>query len=283
MTAPVAVVVGHPVAHSRSPLIHTHWLTTYGLAGRYERLDVRPEQMPDFFARLRGGEFIGANVTLPNKELAFELADQVDEAARRIGAVNTLWHDPAEPGRILATNTDWTGWAANLDQLAPGWSGQTHTALLLGAGGAARAILFALAMRGAERILIFNRSPDRAERLAAEFAGPGLAVSGHGLEAFNALSGKADLLVNSASVGMHGSRFEGFDLAALPRSCLVTDAVYTPLVTPLLADAAARGLKTVDGLGMLLHQAAPGFARWFGTMPEVTPALRELVIRDLGL
>ncbi|WP_029040975.1 shikimate dehydrogenase [Cucumibacter marinus] len=276
-----AFVIGQPIAHSRSPLIHRHWLQVYEIAGEYDPIEVTPEGLPDFFARIRAGEFVGGNVTLPHKEQAWALADTHDPASRAIAAANTL---VLKAGQIHASNTDHIGFLANLDDRAPGWDENLETAVVLGAGGASRAIIAALSARGARTIRILNRTPARAGALAAEMQDKTAArLSPGGLDDFAGVAPNTDILVNTSTIGMHGTRFEGIDIAALPSHALVTDIVYTPLVTPLLADAAAHGLRIVDGLGMLLHQAVPGFEAWFGTRPEVTPALRALVEKDMGL
>jgi shikimate dehydrogenase len=271
-----AFVIGHPIAHSRSPLIHGSWLRTYGIDASYEAIDVAPEALPAFFERLRGGEFVGGNVTVPLKQRARELCDTLDPDTLGIGAVNTLTTSLAADSQRLihGTNTDYYGFLANLDQAAPGWSAGRGPAIVLGAGGAARAVVTALVARAFEPIHILNRTPHKAVALAAELAGP---LAGAGLDSFAELAPGAALLVNTTSVGMHGTAFPALALEALPRTALVTDLVYVPLETPLLAAARARGLTTVDGLGMLLHQAVPGFEAWFGVRPEVTPALRRAV------
>ncbi|ODT72712.1 MAG: shikimate dehydrogenase [Pelagibacterium sp. SCN 63-23] len=266
-----AFVIGHPIAHSRSPLIHGTWLKRHFIAGSYEAIDVAPADLPQFFARLRQGEFSGGNVTIPHKEAVFALCDHVDELARTIGAVNTL---VVRDGNIHGTNTDYLGFLGNLDAAAPGWSDSAREALVIGAGGAARAVLVALRSRGVEKVHVLNRTLTNAEALVQEIEGP---FAAHGFEAFAELAPRLGLVVNTSSIGMHGSRFDWLDLGLLPPATLVTDIVYTPLLTPLLADAAGRGLSVVDGLGMLLHQAVPGFAAWFGVTPEVDPALRALV------
>lgn len=271
-----AFVIGHPIAHSKSPLIHGTWLEAYGVEGSYTAFDIAPEDLPDFLARIRAGEFAGGNVTIPHKEAVMALCDTVDPLARRIGAVNTLVH---ENGALLGRNTDYLGFLANLDAGAPGWDAALESVIVLGAGGAARAIIVALLERGAARIDLLNRSPARAETLAAEF-GPRV-VPGV-LEDFASRAPSAALLVNTTSIGMGGSAFENLDLAVLPPHAVVSDIVYTPLITPLLASAQARGLHIVDGLGMLLHQAAPGFEAWFGVRPVVTDALRASVLKALG-
>ncbi|MCJ2052644.1 shikimate dehydrogenase [Methylobacterium sp. J-070] len=276
---PRAFVVGHPIAHSRSPLIHRHWLAEHGLPGSYERLDVAPEAFPDFVRGLPGSGFRGGNVTLPHKEAAAALADSLTPRAERIGAVNTLVIGP--DGHIRGDNTDAPGFCAHLDQsLGAAWPGRAGgTALVLGAGGAARAIVVGLAERGVARIRIANRTPARAEALAALAPGIGAALAWDDLPAALADAG---LLVNTTSLGMRGQPPLDIDLAPLPPDAAVADIVYAPLETPLLAAARRRGLAAVDGLGMLLHQAVPGFEAWFGPRPTVTPALRDRIVADLA-
>lgn len=277
-----AFVIGHPIAHSRSPLIHTHWLETLGIDGSYRAIDVAPEDMPAFFDRIRQGEFIGGNVTIPHKNAALELADECDEAARAIGAANTIVRTPE--GKIIARNTDALGFSANLDAGAPGWDDVTNTAIIIGAGGAARAILHALIQRKFTNITVLNRTLAKAEQLASEFSQPNqTSISAGSLQDFPTWAPHAGLLINTSAVGLNGTRFEHLDPGLLKSNALVNDIVYAPLETPLLAAARAAGLRCVDGLGMLLHQAVPGFAAWFGKTPEVTPQLRDLVERDLGL
>ena len=271
-----AFVIGHPIAHSRSPLIHGSWIAEHDIDGSYAAIDVSPADLPGFFERLRTGEFAGGNVTIPHKEAVFALCDSVDPLAETIGAVNTL---VVETGRVHGTNTDYLGFLGNLDAGAPGWSDGLETAIVLGAGGAARAILVALQSRGIGSIVLLNRTRATAEKMAAEMPGQ-IAVAG--LEAFNDVAPLAGLVVNTTSVGMHGTKFENFDLSLLPARALVTDIVYVPLVTPLLAEAKALGLKTVDGLGMLLHQAVPGFEAWFGVRPVVNARLRQTIEATLG-
>ncbi|MEQ9635158.1 MAG: shikimate dehydrogenase [Devosia marina] len=266
-----AFVIGHPIAHSRSPLIHGTWLAEHNIDGTYEAIDVAPDALPDFFSRLRAGEFAGGNVTIPHKEAVFALCDTVDELARRIGAVNTL---VVQDGAVNGTNTDYLGFLGNLDANAPGWSEGTQDAMIIGAGGAARAVLVALRRRYGGKVHVLNRTLANAQALIEEIDGP---FEAHGFDAFAELAPNTGLVVNTSSIGMHGTRFDWLDMSLLARSTLVTDIVYTPLETPLLAAAKAGGLRTVDGLGMLLHQAVPGFAAWFGVEPEVTPALRARI------
>ncbi|HEV7256296.1 MAG TPA: shikimate dehydrogenase [Bosea sp. (in: a-proteobacteria)] len=272
---PRCFIIGHPVAHSRSPLIHGTWLAEHGLRGSYERVDVAPEDLPAFVERLRAGEFTGGNVTVPHKEAMLPLIDEVSEAARAIGAVNTLWR---EGTRICGDNTDVSGFLAHLDATVPGWDERVRTVLVLGAGGAARGIGFGLKVRGVRRIILANRSRTRADELAASLGAP---VEAADWAQRNALVGQADLVVNTTALGMHGQPPLDLDLTHLRPGTIVDDIVYVPLMTPLLVDAERRGGVIVDGLGMLLHQAVPGFARWFGVTPAVTPALRAKLEADI--
>jgi shikimate dehydrogenase len=276
---PRAFVVGHPIAHSRSPLIHGHWLAAHGIAGAYERLDVAPEAFPAFIRALPGSGYRGGNVTLPHKEAACALADTLTPRAARIGAVNTLVVGP--DGRIAGDNTDAPGFCAHLDQsLGDAWPVRAGgTAVVLGAGGAARAVVVGLAERGVARIRIANRTRARAEAVAALAPGTADALAWDDLPAALA---EAGLLVNTTSLGMRGQPPLTIDLAAMPAGAAVADIVYAPLETALLAAARRRGLAAVDGLGMLLHQAVPGFAAWFGPRPAVTPELRDRIVADLA-
>jgi len=271
---PRAFVAGHPVAHSRSPLIHGTWLVRYGIDGSYSAIDVPPEEFRALTVALRAGDWAGGNVTIPHKETAFELADKCDAAAEAIGAVNTLW---LEGETLVGGNTDAYGFTANLDQRLAGWR-NAETALVLGAGGASRAVIHALLEAGFARIDIVNRTVARAEQLAARF---GSKVFAHGWDAAGDLLSATGMIVNTTSLGMAGQPSLELDLTAVRPGAVATDIVYVPLVTPFLRSAAEAGLKTCDGLGMLLHQAAPGFARWFGRFPEVDEELRDLVIADL--
>jgi len=272
-----ACVIGWPVEHSRSPLIHLYWLKRYCIDGAYAKEAVRPEDLAEFLGSLGAQGYAGANVTLPHKEAALRLAAVVDEAARTIGAANTLWLDQA--GRLCASNTDSYGFITNLNELAPGWNEGRRPVMVLGAGGAARAILHGLLNEGASRILLANRTRGRAEALAQAF-GPAVTVIDWE-DRERALSG-CGLLVNATSLGMTGKEPLDIDLAALPSEAVVADIVYSPLETRLLASARARGNRAVDGLGMLLHQAVPGFERWFGIRPEVTAELTAYVAATLG-
>ena len=276
---PRAFVVGHPIAHSRSPLIHGYWLGQHGIPGSYERLDVAPAAFPDFLRALPDSGFRGGNVTIPHKEAAFALADTLTPRAKTIGAVNTLVVEP--DGRIRGDNTDAPGFCAHLDHsLGAGWPERAGgTAVVLGAGGAARAIVVGLAENGVRRILIANRTRTRAETLEALAPGVGAALDWNDLPDALAWAG---LVVNTTSLGMKGQPPLDLDLTPLPATAAVADIVYAPLETDLLAAARRRGLAAVDGLGMLLHQAVPGFEAWFGLRPAVTPGLRDRIVADLA-
>jgi shikimate dehydrogenase len=274
-TGPRAGVIGWPIAHSRSPLIHGHWLKTLGLAGSYERIPVPPEEIGTFLKAVPASGLAGCNVTVPHKEAAFASADRLDDIALAIGAVNTLW---IEDGLVLATNTDGPGFLANLDDRLPGWDASPRLALVLGAGGAARAVIWGLLARGYS-VRIANRTLARAEDLARRF---GPETSAHTLDDAAGLAVDCDIIVNTTTLGMKGEGAIPLDFARLRETTVVTDIVYTPLMTPFLIAAAARGLRHADGLGMLLHQAVVGFEKWFGARPRVTPELRNLILADLG-
>ncbi|MBW7973528.1 shikimate dehydrogenase [Bradyrhizobium sp. BR 10289] len=271
--APAACLIGWPAAHSRSPLIHHYWLRTLGIEGGYVIEAVPPDDLRDFVLRLSLRGFVGANVTIPHKEAVLALSTP-DARAQAVGAANTLWF---EDGELRSTNTDVEGFVGNLDASAPGWD-KADEALVLGAGGSSRAVVFGLRERGVKRIHLANRTIARAETLAREF-GPN--VHPVAWEAIGEVLPRAKLLVNTTSLGMHGQPELDVDVARLPDGAVVADLVYVPLVTPLLATAKARGLKTADGLGMLLHQAVRGFELWFGQRPQVTDELRALVEADL--
>ena len=272
--ARIAGVIGWPVAHSRSPRLHGHWLKTYGIDGAYVPLAVPPSQIEKAIRALPALGFAGANVTVPHKEAALRLADDVDDFARRLGAANTLV--VKADGRIAASNSDAFGFMENLRDRAPGFRADAGPVVVLGSGGAARAVVVALADAGAPEIRIVNRTPARAEELCR--LAPGIARAVPWQDMATALADSA-LLVNTTSLGMEGQPPLEIDLGGLPPRALVNDVVYTPLETPLLKSAAARGNAVVDGLGMLLHQARPGFKAWFGREPEVTDDLRRVVLR----
>jgi|SRR5262245_13413636 len=269
-----ACVIGWPVGHSRSPLIHNYWIKQHGLDAEYRREAVAPEQFKDFITHLAARGYVGANVTVPHKEAALTVSEP-DDRARAVGAANTLWLDGI---RLRSTNTDVEGFIGNLDATAPGWDRGLQSALVLGAGGAARAVVFGLLERGIGRILLVNRTAERAATLRAQFGDRVDPVRWGDLDA---LMPEAGLLVNATSLGMAGQPPLTIDLAHLPADAVVNDLVYAPLETALLAAAISRGFRAVDGLGMLLHQAVGGFQRWFGVRPRVTKALRALVEADL--
>lgn len=270
-TVRCAFVCGHPISHSRSPLIHNYWLRVHGLSGSYQAFDVTPADFPDFVSSLEAKGFVGGNVTIPHKEAAFRLSQRKDKAARQIGAVNTLW---LQDGVLHGANTDAYGFAANLDEHAQGWS-EVEVAVVLGAGGAARAVIHALVERGIDDIRVLNRTEARARELTDAF---GPRVSAHGLAGTPELVSDAGLVVNTTALGMDGDESLPADPEDMPDTALVTDIVYVPLETPFLAAARRRGLRTVDGLDMLLHQAVPGFERWFGVRPTVTEELRQRLL-----
>lgn len=271
--SPAACLIGWPAAHSRSPIIHHYWLRTLGIEGGYVIEAVPPDEFTDFVLRLSLRGFVGANVTRPHKERALALS-KPDDRARAVGAANTLWF---KDGELCSTNTDVEGFINNLDACAPGWD-KAEEALVLGAGGASRAVLFGLIERGIKRVHLANRTLARARGLADQFGPKVVPVA---WEQVRDLLPRAGLLVNTTSLGMKGQPALELDAGLLPSDAVVADIVYVPLQTPLLAAAQSHGLKTADGLGMLLHQAVRGFELWFGRRPEVTPELRTLVEADL--
>lgn len=271
-----AFVIGHPVAHSRSPLIHGHWLREHGIAGSYERIDVAPEALSDFLAGFRARGYVGGNVTVPHKEAVFRLLADVTAEARRLGAVNTLVSDG---GSLRGHNTDGAGFVASLDEaVGPRWEDGVAPAIVVGAGGAARAIVAALLDRGIARVVVANRTPARAGEVRTLDPGR-IAVAT--FEDLPEILRTSRLVVNTTTLGMIGQPPLDLPLAQLPADAIVADIVYVPRRTPLLLAAEARGLRTVGGLGMLLHQAVPGFEAWFGTRPRVTAELRALVEADI--
>ncbi len=268
----LAGVMGWPVAHSRSPAIHTHWIRHYGLNGSYVLLPVQPERIGDAVRGLRALGFAGCNITIPHKVAAMPLMDRIDPLAARIGAINTVVVEA--DGRLCGYNTDAFGFIQSLLDAQPGWRADAGPVTVLGAGGASRAILVALAERGAKEIRLCNRSGDKAQALAQEFGAPVTAVPW--AQRHEALADVA-LLVNTTSLGMKGQDPLELSLDRLPKHALVSDIIYVPLETPLLAAARQRGNPTVNGLGMLLNQARPAFQHWFGVMPELTPELRRMI------
>jgi shikimate dehydrogenase len=270
-----ACVIGWPIEHSRSPLIHGHWLKTYGIDGSYTKIAVRLEDVTAFVQSLADKGLAGCNVTVPHKEAVFAAATEKDPSAVAVGAANTLWMDG---GKLCAANTDSYGFMRHLDLSAPNWNRVDAPAAILGAGGAARAIVYGLLQAGVPEIRVFNRTLARAEDLAQHF---GPRVRSMSWDRIADATANVCLLVNTTTLGMVKAPPLEFDVAVLGHQTVVADIVYVPLETPLLAAARARGLRGVDGLGMLLHQAVPGFERWFGVRPEVTAELRDIIVRDI--
>jgi shikimate dehydrogenase len=273
--ARAACIIGWPVEHSRSPLIHNYWLKHYGIAGAYRREAVQPEEFRAFTQSLAARGYAGANVTVPHKEAALAWS-QPDDRARAVGAANTLWLD----GGLRSTNTDVEGFLGNLDACAPGWDRDLGKAVVLGAGGAARAVIYGLIERGAGHIAVVNRTRRRAEELRERF---GARVHPAHWDERDAALGDAALLINATTLGLEGQPELALDIGRLPGNAIVADLVYVPLVTPLMRAAKAGGYRTADGLGMLMHQAVGGFTLWFGKKPEVTAELRALLEADLVL
>lgn len=272
---PLAGVIGSPIAHSKSPKLHHHWLRAYGIKGYYVPMDVAQSDLREVIAALPKAGFVGCNVTIPHKETVLALADVVTDRAALIGAANTLIF--RKDGRLHADNTDGYGFIANLRQNAPAWNPAAGPAAVIGAGGGARAVIASLIEVGAPEIRISNRTRARAEALRTEFGAK--VVVNDWVQAGNMLEGAATV-VNTSSLGMVGKPEFRIPLDALSPSAVVTDLVYTPLRTHLLEEAAAMGCVTVDGLGMLLHQAAPAFERWFGIRPEVDDATRAAILAE---
>jgi shikimate dehydrogenase len=270
-----ACVIGWPIEHSRSPLIHNYWLKRYRIPGAYRAEAVPPHEFREFVQSLAARGYVGANVTVPHKEAALAWS-QPDDRARAVGAANTLWLD----GVLRSTNTDVEGFLRNLDACAPGWDRNGATAVVLGAGGAARAVIYGLLERGAHRIVAINRTPRRTQDLRERF---GTQIQMVAWAERDASLTDASLLVNATTLGMHGQPDLAIDIGRLPAAAIVADLVYVPLDTPLLRSARARGLRTADGIGMLLHQAVRGFLLWFGKNPEITNELKGLLERDLSV
>jgi shikimate dehydrogenase len=266
--------MGHPVAHSRSPMLHGYWLRTLGIDGSYELADVPPEKFDAFFRGLKANGFVGGNITIPHKEAAYRLVDRRERAADAIGAVNTVWY---EGDALIGGNTDWLGLVGSLDDMHPGWDKPPGKVVVLGAGGSARASVFAFTERG-YAVSIVNRTLERAEKLAAAFAPR---ASAHGFDELPKLLGDADVLINNTSLGMGGKPPLVIDLSPLKKPAIVYDVVYVPLETELLKAAKARGHRTVDGLSMLLYQAVVGFSHWFGVTPKVTAEQRAILAADI--
>lgn len=269
-----ACVIGYPAKHSRSPKLHGYWLRRYGIDGDYRAEEIAPEDFARFVSNLAANGYVGANVTIPHKEAALALA-RPDTRAQAVGAANTLWF---EDGRLRATNTDVEGFIAALDSCAPGWDRRGGDAVVLGAGGAGRAIVHGLLERGIATVHVVNRTPERAAAFRERF---GARVRPAGWAELPALLAGATLLANSTSLGMKGQPELAVDLSPMPDGAVVADAVYIPLRTALLRAAEDRGFATSNGLDMLLHQAVRGFELWFGVRPEVTTELRDLLVADI--
>jgi shikimate dehydrogenase len=270
-----ACVIGWPVEHSRSPLLHGYWLKKYGIDGTYTKRAVAPEAVADFLQSLRANGYVGCNVTVPHKAAAFSAANEREDSAKAVSAANTLW---LSDGKLVAANTDTYGYMTNLSQQAPGWDRRDAPVSILGAGGAARAIVFGFLDAGVSEIRVFNRTRTRAETLAQQF---GSCVKVFDWSEREAGSRDSAVLVNTTTIGMNGVGTLDFDLAGFDPECVVSDIVYVPLETELLRKARSQGLRIVDGVGMLLHQGVPGFEKWFGVRPEVTDELRNLIVGDI--
>lgn len=272
---PAACVIGYPARHSRSPKLHGYWIQRYHLDADYRAEEIPPEEFPAFLETLAERGYVGANVTMPHKDMALRLSTP-DDRATAVGAANTLWF---ENGTLRSTNTDVEGFIGSLDAAAPGWSARTRKAVVLGAGGASRAVVYGLLERGIETIVVVNRTLEKAAALRDAF---GTAIHPHPWAKLDDALRDADLVVNATSLGMHGEPPLEIDLAPIAKTAVVSDIVYVPLKTPLLAAAEARGLKTANGLDMLLHQAVRGFELWFGVRPEVTQELYDLLAADIS-
>jgi shikimate dehydrogenase len=271
-----ACIIGWPVTYSRSPLIHNYWIRQYGIDAIYEKVPVKPGEIPDFISGFRNSGFVGCNVTAPHKETVFHAVNTVDAAARRLGALNTLY---IRNGNLHGTNTDGEGYLANLQHNHPTYEIESGNVMILGAGGAAKAIIGALVDAGAKRIGIINRTTVRTEALQSQFGNIIVPIKDeNGASAM----ARCDLLVNTTSLGMSSQPPLDFDLSNFPLTTIVSDIVYSPLETSLLKQARIRGNPTLGGLGMLLHQAVRGFELWFGERPEVTTELYDIVAADVS-
>lgn len=271
-----ACVIGWPIEHSRSPAIHGYWLDRYKIDGSYTKRAVPPEEIETFLGALAAEGLAGCNVTIPHKEAAFRKADEREASAVAVGAANTLWLDDA--GRLCAANTDTYGYMTYLADQAEDWSRRDAPVSILGAGGAARAIVYGFLEAGVGEVRVFNRSLARAEALAKDF---GLRVKVLPWDRRSRASTEAAVLVNTTSVGLKGAGTLDIDFTDFHPDCIVSDIVYVPLETALIREARRHGLRTVDGLGMLLHQAVPGFEKWFGVRPEVTDELYDRIAADI--
>jgi shikimate dehydrogenase len=270
-----ACVIGWPVEHSRSPMIHGHWLQQYGIEGSYTKEAVKPEDLEEFLRGLPSRGFAGCNVTVPHKEKAYLLADAHHASANAVRAANTLWHDQ---GKLIAANTDTYGYMTYLTKRYPDWQDGTAPVSVLGAGGAARAIVYGFLSAGVSEVRLFNRSAQRALEMAQLF---GTRVKAFEWQTRSTAASTSSVVVNTTTLGMNGDGDPGLDVAQLKDTCIVSDIVYVPLETALLAGARKRGLRTLDGLGMLLHQAVPGFEQWFGVTPEVSDELYRKIALEI--
>ena len=277
MTAPHvrACVIGWPISHSRSPLIHKYWLEKYGIAGSYEKIAVQPEELECFLSRIAAGEFVGCNVTIPHKEAVFRLVTIEDELTRKLKSVNTVY---VENGNLKGMSTDGQGFTQHLQTQFPAWSSHQKTVAVYGAGGAARSIIAQFLQEGVAEILLTNRTLSRATKIAEEF---GARITTADQHSFETALKDTDLLVNTTPLGMSGQPTLQLDISELKTTAIVADIVYSPLRTELLVRAERRGYQTLDGLGMLLHQAVPGFEKWFGVHPDVTDELWRLIAADI--
>ncbi len=270
-----ACVIGWPIEHSRSPLIHGYWLKKYGVDGSYTKLPVKPEDVPSFLKSLSERGLQGCNVTVPHKEAAFAAAEVKDASAIAVGAANTIW---LEGGKLACANTDTYGFMTHLQRASPNWSARDSVVSILGAGGAARAIVYGFLQAGVASVQVFNRSHERSQTLAGHF---GPKVKAFAWSERNERSRHSSVVVNTTTLGMKGHGDPEIDFSQLKADCVAADIVYVPLETAFLKSARAHGLTTVDGLGMLLHQAVPGFEKWFGVRPEVTDELRQIIVADI--
>ena len=270
-----ACVIGYPAKHSRSPKLHGYWIERYGIDADYRAEDVAPEAFEAFVGNLRANGYVGANVTMPHKDAAFDVSHP-DQRAQAVDAANTLWLD--ENDVLRSTNTDVEGFIGALDAASPGWDQRTKSAVVLGAGGAGRAVIYGLIERGIESVYVVNRTLQKAQGLRERY---GDSVHPAAWDDLAELLTRAELLVNATPLGMHGQAPLDVDLSGLADGAVVADIVYVPLATQLLKDAQARGLATSNGLDMLLHQAVRGFELWFGRRPEVTRELYDLLAADI--
>jgi len=270
-----ACVIGWPIKHSRSPLIHQYWLKQYEILGSYEKLAVMPDGLDDFLKQIGIDGLQGCNVTIPHKEKVFEKVLVTDPVTQKIGAVNTVYY---EQGKVFGLNTDGFGFLSNLKSVLPGWNSAQKKCVIIGAGGAARAIIAVLLDDNIGQITLVNRTIEKAQNLAMHF---GSLVFLEKIENLDDCLADCDLLINTTALGMIGQPPLQISLKKFPRDSVVADIVYAPLETNLLRQAKQNGNQTIDGLGMLLHQAVSGFEKWFGLRPEVTPDLRDLIIADL--